>query len=145
MLLQNYHQNGYKVLTMKNEPAITLSEWIRQRRKDDNQTIRGLALKIGIPHTTLADIENGLPASVNVCKAIAAYYGVLQIDILKMNGTIDDELDTKETPDIAATVLVMKNLNPSLQKDVKEYALHKQRLAERNKANGEDTQKSGAD
>lgn len=130
MLLQNNHQFVYKVRTMKNNQFPPLSEWIKERRLNEGLSGRALAGKIGISHTVLFVIENGAKASVKACEKIADYYRVPHSDVLRMNGTLQEDLSTEGEPIIEGTVKVMKKHGKAFQEDVRQYALHKERLIE---------------
>lgn len=144
MSLNFLQQIEYKVPIMKKTETTykTLGEFLRFKRGDESR--RSFAMKIKVPHTTLADIEAGMKASEAVCKAIAKYFNMKQVDIFVLNGTIDDDTDASGDPLIEGTILVMKDLNREQQEEIRQYALHRKRLSG-NKGNEGNPQDAGAD
>lgn len=143
MSLNFLQQIEYKVLTMADTEPIyeTLGDFLKAMRGDESR--RSFALKLKIPHTTVADIEGGMKASEAICKQIAKYFHKKQTYIFMLNGTIDDDTNTSGDPIIEGTILVMKDLKKQTQEDVRQYALHRKRLE--NRGDEGNPQDAGAD
>ena len=56
--------------------TVSLSSWLRERYQREGLSLRQASIKIGISHTTVADLLNGARASPETIKKLAQVFGV---------------------------------------------------------------------
>lgn len=66
-----------------------LAHWLTTQRQAQNISIRELARRMGLTHTTLANAEQGKGLSVRTAKMVARFFQAAQEDVMRMAGHLD--------------------------------------------------------
>ncbi len=107
-----------------------MATWLNNEIQPRNWSLRSLARRVGVSHTTVIKIANGeTTPSVDMCRCFADIFGVALDEIMRIAGILPPE--PPEVAEEKVALRLFRELSPNERRGAIEYLKLRHRLSRR--------------